>query len=179
MVELVSLVLIIVYSGLFGLFAKIADLLNEHGLRWFRGSAVLFGALWGIFFSMLILSDNLIANFWIAVLIHWILRRKIDYLNHGIATSIILLVFIWNIPNFTTDWLLLLSVFIIYVIVGLLREYDKVEQNLFVEYNLHGFILLIALTILNFNYWIVLASLFVNTLVYQYTKHLGKKRGYK
>ncbi|MBI2579276.1 MAG: hypothetical protein HYW27_00055 [Candidatus Aenigmarchaeota archaeon] len=180
MVEvLFSVPMILVYSGLFGIFAKIADLLDEHGLKWFRGSAVLFGVLWGIFFALLIISDNLVASFWIAILIHWILRRKIDYLNHGIAVSIILLVFIWNIPNFVIDWLVLLSVFVVYVAVGLLREFELVKQNWFVEYNSHGFVLLIALMIFNFQYWIILASFFVNTLFYQSTKHIGEKYGYK
>ncbi len=179
MVELVSIGLILIYSALFGVFAKIADLLDEHGFKWFRGSAVLFGILWGVFFSLLIVSNNLVANFWMAILIHWILRRKIDFLNHGVAAAIILLVFIWNIPNFVVDWLLILSVFVVYVIVGLLREFDKISQSWLVELNLQGFILLFVLLFLNFAYWIVLASFFVNTLVYQGVKRFGAKRGYK
>ena len=53
-------------------------------------SSILFGFLWGMCGLFLILQDTLLMNVWLAVLIGWILRAKIDRINHGIAASIIL-----------------------------------------------------------------------------------------
>ena len=100
---LFSVPMLLVYSVLFGLTMKIADLLDEHGLKLFKGSALLFGILWGGFGAMMILGNNILANFFLALLIHWILRYRIDHLNHGVAASIMLIVFLYNLPNFAIN----------------------------------------------------------------------------
>lgn len=87
----------------FGVTMKIADLLDEHGLKLFKGASLMFGFLWGIIGALLIFDNNILANFILAMLIHWILRYRIDYLNHGIAVSIILFGFVYALPNFSTN----------------------------------------------------------------------------
>ncbi|MBI2448888.1 hypothetical protein HYV49_01180 [Candidatus Pacearchaeota archaeon] len=173
MVEIISVYMIILYSALFGVFAKLTDLLSEHDLKWFRGSSILFGILWGASLALLIKQNNFLANFWIAILIHWIFRGKIDNISHGLATSIVLLVFIWD-TNFVADWVLLLSAFFVFIIFGLFREFRYIKSNIFIELNFHGFVLIIMLLVfINADYWIVLLSFFVNTIFYQLTKKFG------
>ena len=69
--NLFSIPMIILYAILFGSTMKIADLLGEHGLRWFKGSALLFGILFGSFGALMILSNNFLAHFFIAMLIQY------------------------------------------------------------------------------------------------------------
>ncbi len=52
--DLFSLLLVLIFASLYGVTMKVADLLNEHGLKLFRGSAILFGILWGFFGALLV-----------------------------------------------------------------------------------------------------------------------------
>jgi hypothetical protein len=98
---LFSLPLIVLYAILFGSTMKIADLLGEHGLKWVKGSTLLLGIIFGSFGAMLILSSNILANFFIAMLIHWTLRYRIDSLEHGFAGAIMFSTFVLNLSSFT------------------------------------------------------------------------------
>lgn len=71
---------------------KVADLLNEHGLKWFKYSSIFFGILWGIFGALLIINTNpAIGSIVVAMNIAFIIRDRLDYLNHQIAATIIIL----------------------------------------------------------------------------------------
>ncbi len=177
---LFSVPMLLVYSVLFGLTMKIADLLDEHGLKLFKGSALFFGILWGGFGAMMILGNNILANFFLALLIHWILRYRIDYLNHGVAASIMLIVFLYNLPNFAINWLLFLVVFVIYSAHGLLNDAaDRKEiSGIWAKYfksNSHYFTIPIILTFINPVYWIVLATSVLHIVSYETTKWFGEK----
>jgi len=51
----------------------------------------LFGVLWGTFLGMLVINqDAVISNLALAMLFSYILRFRIDYINHGIAAVIVL-----------------------------------------------------------------------------------------
>lgn len=177
---LFSTPLLLIYAVLFGTTMKMADLLDEHGLRLFKGSALLFGILWGGFGALMILGNTFVANFFIAMLIHWILRYRIDYLNHGTAASIMLIAFLYNLPSFTIDWLLFLVIFIGYSAHGLLNDAaDRKEiRGIFAKYfksNLHYITIPLILTMINPLYWIVLAISVLHIVSYEVTKHLGMK----
>ena len=43
--NLFSIPMILLFALLYGVTMKIADLLNEHGFKWFKGSAIIFGLL--------------------------------------------------------------------------------------------------------------------------------------
>ncbi len=180
MIDMFSVPMILLYTVLFGSCMKIADLLNEHGLKWFKGSAIIFGILWGFWGAILILSNNLLAIFFLALLVHYILRYRIDYLNHGIAVSIMLLVFLYNLPNFTIDWLLFLVIFITYSVHGLFNDaVDRKEiGGIWAKYfksNSHYFTIPIILTIVNPIYWIVLAVSALHIISYEITNYFGIK----
>ena len=118
--ELFSLPMVIIYAALFGVTMKLADLFDEHGLRWFKGDAVVFGLLWGLFGSLLVLSRADIANVVLAMVLAFLVRKRLDYLNHTIATAMIIIVFLWK-GNF--DLNLFLLFFVIFVLFGGLRDY--------------------------------------------------------
>lgn len=171
---------IIILSILFAVTMKIADNLNEHGLKLFKGANILFGFFWGIFGAFLILSNNLLTNLWIAVLIGWILRAKEDRLNHGIASTIILLVFIFNLDKFNFDKSLFLTFFLGMIIIGLIHDYltySKVVSRTFSElfHSILYFTLLPLLYSLITNQWIVFISLFSFIIAYELTRYSSKK----
>ncbi len=172
--------LLLLYAVLFGCTMKIADLLNEHGLKSFRGSKLVFGAAWGIFGALMAVGNNFLAIFVVAMVIHWVLRYRADCLSHGIAGAIILITFLFNLPNFTMDWLLFAVVFITYSVHGLLNDAaDRKEiRGFWARYfgsNSHYFTVPIILTIINPAYWIVLAVSILHILSYETTKHYGMK----
>ncbi len=85
--------LIPVFSCLFAVTMKVADLLNEHGLKLFKGANILFGVLWGIFGALLCLCHTIIANVILAMMIGFVIRKRLDYINHIIAFIIITTIF--------------------------------------------------------------------------------------
>jgi len=171
---------ILILSALFGVTVKIADLLDEHGLKLFRGAPILFGFLWGIIGSLMFLSNQLVAMFILAILIHWVLRYRIDYLNHGIAAVIILMVFLYNLPNLTMNWTVFLIIFIPYSILGLLNDaVDRGEIKgiiaKLIRSNSHYIIFPLILIFINANYWIILGVSLLHLLFYELTTGWGMK----
>lgn len=170
---------IVFLSLLFGMALKIADLLDEHGLKWFKGAATLFGILWGCLGSIFILSSNeVVGNFYLAMLTHWILRYRIDYLNHGIAASLMLLTLLYRMPNFTIDWLLFTVIYIGFSAHGLLNDaVDRGKTHGFwknyFRSNSHLITIPIALTAINTDYWVVLLVSCLHLLSYEVTTKIG------
>jgi len=118
--ELFSLPMIIICAALFGATMKLADLFNEHGLKWFKGDAIIFGLLWGLFGSLLVFSRVDIANVVLAMILAFLIRKRLDYRNHVIATTMIIIVFFWK-SSFDLDLFILF--FAIFAIFGGLRDY--------------------------------------------------------
>ncbi len=175
-----SIPFILFYAVFFGSSMKIADLLGEHGLRWFKGSALLFGTLFGIFGTLMIFSSNILANFFIAMLIHWILRYRVDRFEHGFAGAIMLTAFLINLNNFTIDWFLFWIVLILYSVHGLLNDMADRKEIMgfiakYVESNSHYFTIPIILMLFSISYWIVLAVSALHIVSYETTKHYGMK----
>lgn len=115
------IILPIAYSALFGITIKVADLLDEHGLKWFKGDRIIFGFLWGIFGSLLMLnSDPVIASAFLAMILGCLVRNRLDYLNHQIGAALMYLTGFGLISvNFTT----LVIFFILFVALGSIKDY--------------------------------------------------------
>ena len=173
--------MIIIYATAYGITMKIADLLNEHGLKWFKGSEIFFGFLWGIFGAMLIIGNNVVANVVLAMNIAFIIRNRLDYINHQIAASIIIIIFL-----FTSIFspILFLIFYFIFLIFGSIKDYVddilKKKGGIFVllneamlYYPIPTFIYCIF-----YGNWIVFWTFFVYTISYDLTKFVGKKYGY-
>lgn len=127
----------LLYAALFGTTMKIADLCNEHEMRLFKGDAVLFGVLWGVFGSFLILSQVDIANVILAMVLAFLVRTRIDYRNHAIAAAMIIITFVWQ-SSFNST--LFLIFFITFVVFGSLRDYTgeiRKKKDWIYKYNEH------------------------------------------
>jgi hypothetical protein len=171
---MVNILLILIYSILFGITMKVADLLDEHGLKWFKGSTILFGILWGFFGILLILSNNILANVILAMIIGFILRFRIDYLNHGIAASMILITFLLR-AKFEIE--IFLPIFIGLSIFGLVKDYileKKKEMQKYPKiipwYAVVGFLYSLIT-----NIWVIFLSLIFFEISYIITDFYGQK----
>ena len=175
--------MIILYSLLFGITMKVADLLDEHGLKWFKGSPILFGFLWGGFGALMTISNNTIANLMIAMSIAFIVRNRLDYLNHQIAASIIIISFLFSSTLEPITFIAFLALFIIF---GGLRDYigdkiidkkkrkkiiHKIYDDVMWYYPIPTLIYCIA-----FGNWIVFWSFLIYTIGYDGTKFIFKKK---
>ena len=179
---LFSQYLIIIWACLYGLFMKIADLLNEHGLKWFKGSGQLFGFLTGITGSLLILSDPVIANIIGAMVIAFFIRGRMDRLNHQLAGTIMTITFLFS-SSFQP---MLFGIFyVIFLIFGSLKDcvddYLKKRKGAFAllsEIMLYYPIPTLIYCLMYGN-WIVFWVFFCYTLFYNLIKYYYKKKGYK
>lgn len=175
-----NIITILLLSAFFGFAVKMADLLDEHGLKLFKGSALLFGFLWGIAGTFFIFSNNILSSFFLAILLHWILRYRIDYLNHGIAASIMLIAFFYNLPNFVMNWTVFLTIFVTYSLFGLLNDASdrgNIKGNLskIFKLNMHLIIVPLILALLNSDYWIIAGSSILQIIFYDFTTKIGMK----
>ena len=118
--ELFSFSLVLLYAIVFGSTMKIADLLDEHGVKLFKGDALLFGLLWGVFGGLLILSRGDVANLLLARILAYLPRNRLDYVNHGIAGVIIILTFIWKAAFLPMLFFLFFAIFLGF---GFLRDH--------------------------------------------------------
>tara|TARA_Y100000310_G_C20611146_1_gene778080 strand:+ start:293 stop:832 length:540 start_codon:yes stop_codon:yes gene_type:complete len=164
-------VIFLINSAIFGLTTKLSDLFNEHGLKWFKGADILFGVLWGIFGALTIIGNPLAGSLYLAILFHWILRDKIDYVNHGIAATIIFLSVLLT-PNLVIEPTFFLTILVIYSTFGILRDKKKIAGNWFIKSNAHGFFAIIIFMFVNQAMGLVLASYLANTIFYQLAKKL-------
>jgi hypothetical protein len=122
---------ILIISAILGFTMKVADLLDEHGLKWFKGSAILFGLLWGASGALiLVLGPNALAMFWLATFLTYIIKAQIDYINHGIAEIIILFTFFYNQNSVTINWPVFLYFFIAIGLTGLFNKYFIEQRNM-------------------------------------------------
>jgi len=181
MIDLFSTQLVILYALLFGITMKIADLLDEHGLKWFKGSAILLGFVWGGFGALLVLSDNIIANLFLAMALAFIVRNRLDYLNHQIAASIIIISFLFTS---VLNPILFISFYAIFVIFGSLRDFvgDKVKKKSRLQSIYDNFMWYYPIPTLIycfiFGNWIVFWVFLIYTIGFDGTKAIYKKKGY-
>lgn len=82
--------LLVLFFG-FGSLLKVSDLLQEHGFRWFPGSALAVGAVaTALCLTGMAVGGPTLHVFWLAVVLHWVLRGRIDGVNHGIMAVAVL-----------------------------------------------------------------------------------------
>src|SRR5260221_10044402 len=108
----------------FGAVLKVSDLLQEHGYRWFRGADIAMGALsTALLLGVLHRADDVHRVFWLAVLLHWVLRGRIDGLNHGlVVTASLLALALWEPSLLERNLAPFLYFFIPLTALGLLHD---------------------------------------------------------
>ncbi len=181
MLGLLSPILMVTYGLFYGLTMKIADLLDEHGLKLFKGSAIIFGFIWGVFGSLLVIGNNDLANIILAMNLAFIIRNRLDYLNHQIASSIIILTFL------LTATFLPIKFFIFYItflIFGGLRDWIgdsiKNKNRLHLIYDQVMWYYPIPTFIYSYLYndWVVFFVFLSYTIGYDGIKYYFRRKGY-
>lgn len=116
---------ILALSFLFGFFVDFADLLDEHGLVWFRGAPLVFGIL-GAIFGSLIIFLNVPASLYVSTLVlYWVIKQKLDFLNHAVMGSVILFCSIIFIPRSDLVTIALVAGFGTQALQGFIGTYIK------------------------------------------------------
>lgn len=177
-----SPVSLIICAALYAATMKIADLLNEHGLKSFKGSGVIFGIIWGSFGIILILLNNIIGNIILAMNIAFIARGRLDYLNHQIASSMIIIASLYVLK---IELPLMIIFYLAFVIFGSLKDY--IDDRL-INKNKFLFILIEAmpyypiatlLYCLIYGNWLIFWTFLTYTVIYDLVKYIYKRKGYK
>jgi hypothetical protein len=78
---------LVLASFVFGFFQDFADLLDEHGLKWFRGADIITGVVWGAAASYLIFTYPPTGSYLAGLLLYWLIMDKLDYLNHQLSAT--------------------------------------------------------------------------------------------
>lgn len=167
-----SLPFAILYAILFGITMKWADLLDEHGVKWFKGSKILFGVLWGFFGVLLILFRNDVANVMFARVLSYLPRVSLDHVNHGIAGAMIIIAFAWK-ADFSPY--LFLTFFLLFLIFGFIRNYyaKKIKKGFLFWLNDPAYYYIIFTLI--YSIWVADYTVFlifsVQQISYNFTKY--------
>lgn len=168
-----QLVQIIVLSAAFASTMKLADLLDEHGMHWFKWDAIIFGILWGFFGSLLIISNVIVSNIILALVIAFLVRLRLDFRNHTFAAAMILIAFL----SYGTFDLLLFSIFfVIFSVFGGIKDYlGDVRLKKDFIYKLNEFALFFAIPAVIYSFltglWIVSIFLVTYFSFYNLTKY--------
>jgi len=169
--------MILIYSALFGVTMKVADLLDEHGLKWFKGSAIIFGVLWGVLGSLLVISDSLVANLILAMVVAFIFRMRVDYRNHAIATTMIISAFLIFSTFQLQTFFIFLGTFIVFgFIKDVMDDYYK-KRNWMQKLSETGWYYVIPPLIYSIitSNWIVFYALATYIVFYDIVKYIGEK----
>lgn len=177
-----EILLPIAYSALFGITIKVADLMDEHGLRWFKGDRIIFGFLWGTFGSLLMLNtDSVIAGAFLAMILACLIRNRLDYLNHQIGAS---LMFITGFGLVLVNFKTFLIFFLLFITFGSIKDYTDdvlhIKKGVVRVFELMPYYPLISFVYcLKYGNWLLFWTLTTFTILYNVTKTIGKSKGYK
>ena len=174
--------LTLAYMAVYAITMKIADLLDEHGLRWFKYADIFFGILCGISGSLLVFVANpIVVSVLVAQVISCIIRNLLDYFNHRLAATMIL---VTAFGYGHIDFNVFVSFLLIFLIFGGLRDYlgnvvkmrgfwgDFMETMPY--YPIFTFIYCIF-----FGTWILFWSFSLYMIAYEIVKKVGNTYGYK
>ncbi len=114
-------------ATILGAFGKYADLLNEHGMKpLLKEPPLLSGIIWGGAGVLIMLLSPAAGITYVAHVLYWFLRVKLEYPNHACAGVMILLgAFILQNDYLAAHPYQLLAVFLGYTITGYLHVYLK------------------------------------------------------
>lgn len=169
-------IVVILNAFITGLFTKLADIANDDGFQVSKKLNILFGFIWGIFGSLVVLGSPLVAAFYLGILFSWIHRYKLDNYSHGIGGSIILATIYFTHPTSSLHIVITLGTFLLFTIFGLLSRHKIWGKNIFTEYNIYSFIFLAVLSFLYPNIWLVFFASLANVIGYHSVKRWWKRK---
>jgi hypothetical protein len=110
-----------------GIFAKLADLMDEHGLpEHFPGAKILYGVLWGLSGVGMVYVSPLGGLTYIAHVLYWFQRVKLEFPNHALAGVMMVLSGFYFQGEFLSSHRNdLLFVYLAYTLTGYFQAYFK------------------------------------------------------
>lgn len=177
----IKVVLIAIFSCMFAITMKIADMHDEHGMRLFKHADILFGVLWGFFGAALILLDTPTANAIFAMMLGYVIRKRLDYVNHIIAFCIVSGTFLLSATlikeTFFTFWFS-------FTLLGFVKDLKYLNKPGKMATFIRKFYLYIPLIYalptfiysLFFSDWYVFESMFLFDLSYNITRLVSQKQ---
>lgn len=176
---ILSLPAVILFNALItGILTKSVDLFNEHGYKTSNTTKILLGIGWGVFGSLVVIGSPLVGAFYLAILLSWIIRYKLDYYNHGIGGALILITLFFVQPTGMLVNLILFPTLILFTFFGVLsREYKmKGKLSWFHKYNIYSFIYIGILAYIYSEVWIVFFASFANVLGYHGIRYFFQEK---
>lgn len=124
---MLNLILLGFLALLLGAAGKYADLLNEHNVKpLFREPKALSGYIWGLSGIGIMLLSPYAGITYVAHVLYWFLRIKLEFFNHAIAGILILLAaFLFQGEFYQAHAFEFLAVFIGYTLTGYINSYLK------------------------------------------------------
>lgn len=118
-----------VCSFVLGITAKYADLYNEHGLsQHFKGASFLSGIIWGLSGLGMIYFSPFGGLTYIAHILYWFQRVKLEYSNHATAGVMMILAGFCLQSQFLYEYRFdLIFVFLAYLVTGIIQKYFKLN----------------------------------------------------
>lgn len=156
---------IIFISLIFGISQKLADAVNEHGTVLFKGANVIFGLIFGFTGSILILIDNNFAEFYLGLVIYWLIAGKLDYFNHQLTASIMLIVslYYFNSRNFNINIHNIIFVILLFVFFKIFKKYllaYNLKINYHIDQKIHHFLIAMIIGYWFSNWFITISIVF-------------------
>ena len=120
-------ILLAICSFSLGVTGKYADLVNEHGLKeHFKGGGIISGYLWGLSGLGMLYFSPLGGLTYVAHVLYWFWRVKLEYSNHAIAGVIMILSAFFIRGEFLQLYRWdLIAIFLAYLLSGYLQTYFK------------------------------------------------------
>ncbi|MCK5601682.1 hypothetical protein KAR91_07435 [Candidatus Pacearchaeota archaeon] len=171
-------IIILLNAFITGILTKTADLFLEHGYKSSNTTKILLGVGWGVFASLVVIGSPLVAAFYFAILLSWIIRYKLDYYNHGIGGAIILITIFYTQPEGMLVNLIFLPTLFLFTFFGILSREGNLKKKLswFHKYNIYSFIYIGALAYIYPEVWIVFFASLANVLGYHGIKNIFKEK---
>lgn len=120
-----------VLAFIFGFGSDFADLLDEHGLKWFRGSAVVIGLIWAFAGVGMIALYIPMLSYVVGLVLFWLVRNKLDYLNHQMSAAILLVFAFWQAQQGALNFWLSLGCFALLFLLSIVaKRMKKIFGNL-------------------------------------------------
>ena len=108
----------------FGITQKISDAQNEHGLILGRYIYLVSSLLFGFFGILLVQRSEYLLYTILTLIIYWLIKSKIDYWNHGLSISIILIGIMYEISYYLHfNYNLVILLLIIYLVIDYMKKY--------------------------------------------------------
>lgn len=173
---------LILFSACYGITMKMADLFDEHGLKSLFCSRMVFGMLWGALGLLLVLENSSLAAVFVAMNLAFILRNRLDYRNHQLAASLILVGFV--VFRQSVDMNLFILSYSVFLAFGSVKDtWDDIRHGKGVLYWVSEsmwYYPVVGIGALLLGYGnAVLVSLVSYTVGYNIVKLISKRFGYR